>query len=437
MKVSTILGIVLNLLVWLPAAAQQTQPAQQPRPSSVPYTDQPGYEKKSTAVSQLIDEALAKNPDVLAATHAYRGASGMHKAARALPDTQISVQQTSAGSPRPFAGYTNSEFAYTALGVSQDLPYPGKRKLRAEVSENDADAQKAEIQSVSTRIIEQIKTSYFLLSYLQQTHSIFDHDDLLLAQIEQTAEARYRAGQGSQYEVLKIQLQHSKLFQEVAMHDREEKQLQARLKQWLNRDQDSLNIVAEPITEKTERDRGLLLQFAREQNPDVEVRKANLQKALAQVDLAQKEFRPDFNIQYQYQNTDRRFRDRYMVTFGINLPNRGRRAAELTEAKENQERAQQELQAEVQGRAADLQEQLVAVQTSAGQLKIYREGLIPQAEAAFNSALAAYESNRGGFDVVLSAILDMQGIQRDYQKELADHEIALAKIESLTGTSLQ
>ena len=58
-----------------------------------------------------------------------------------------------------------------------------------------------------------------------------------------------------------------------------------------------------------------------------------LTKTESQVELAKKEFRPDFAVQYMYQNTDRKFRDYYMASFSITLPNRGRHKAELAEAR--------------------------------------------------------------------------------------------------------
>ena len=161
-----------------------------------------------------------------------------------------------------------------------------------------------------------------------------------------------------------------------------------------------------------------------------------LKQTQSQVALAQKEFRPDFNVQYMYQNTDRKFRDYYILTFGINLPNRGRRRAELAEAREKQERATQEVRIETQRQMADLQEQFVAVQTSTEQLKIYKEGLIPQAAATFSAALAAYQTNRQDFQTLLSSFLDALDVDLQYQRELADHESGLAKIEALTGVTL-
>lgn len=390
------------------------------------------------ALRDLIAEAEQNNPQIAAAQYGYRAATHIAAEKSALPDTQLTLQQFSVGSPRPFAGYTNSEFAYIGIGVSQEIPYPGKRGLRALVGDREADIRRADGESVKRDVVDKIKSAYFQLAYLQQTLSILERNNNLLNDMQQIAESRYRVGQGNQQEVLKTQLQHTKILQEIAMHHRDAGQLQARLKQLLNRPQDSPDIETEPLTARPiTYSAADLLKVVRDQNPAVQARQAMVNKAQAEVEVAKKEFRPDFNLQYMYENTDRKFRDYYAVTLGINLPNRSRRKAELAEAEANREQASKQLEAELQQRLADVQQQYVAAQSSGEQLKIYREGLIPQSDATFHSALAAYQANRQDFQTLISSFLDVLSLQLDYQRELAAHESALARLETLTGVDFQ
>jgi outer membrane protein TolC len=125
-----------------------------------------------------------------------------------------------------------------------------------------------------------------------------------------------------------------------------------------------------------------------------------------------------------------------MLTFTVTLPNRGRRRAELAEATENRQSATAELNAEVQRRQAEVQDQYVMARTAAEQLRILREGLMPQSEAAFRAATAAYQANRQDFETLLSSFRDALDFEEQYQKELSEHESALARLESLTGVTL-
>ena len=390
------------------------------------------------SLKDLLREAEQNSPEIAVAEHGYAAAIYVARQASALPDTQVTVQQLSVGSPRPFAGYTNSDFAYVGLGVSQEIPYPGKRSLRGQVASREAEVRHVQIESVRRTVTDKLKAAYFRLAYLQQTLSVLERNDQLLKDVEQIIESRYRVGQGNQQEVLKAQLQSTKILQEITMHHREVGQLEAQLKQLLNRPQESPDIQTEPLAARSlTYSASDLLSLANQENPDVQAQRAMLAKTESQVELAKKEFRPDFAVQYMYQNTDRKFRDYYMAGFSVTLPNRGRRKAELAEAEATRDQANKQLEAEVQQRLAEVQDQYVVAQTSAEQLKIYKDGLIPQSNATFQSALAAYQANRQDFETLLSSFRDVLNLETEYQRELAEHEVALARLEMLTGVSFQ
>jgi len=416
------------------AAAQESPSLQKPVPESPTMAD---HIAAPVSLRELIQEAEQKNPQIAASFHAWQASRNVPKQASALPETQLSVQQFSVGSPRPFAGYSNSDFAYIGFGVSQDTPYPGKRQLRAQVAEREADSMEAQTDSVRRTVVGNLKMVYFRLAYIQQTLGVLQRSDELLSQVQQASEERYRVGQGNQQDVLKAQLQRTKILREVAHHHQEEGLLEAQIKQVLGRPQESADIVAEILTLRTlPYTAAELLERAREQNPDVHSKQASIRKQETQVELAHRNFRPDFNVQYNYEHNASQFRDYYMATFGIRLPNRGRQKAELAEAQENQERARQELDSESQRVLSEVQQQYVRAKTSEERLKIYSDGLVPQSEATFQSALSAYQSNRQDFESLLSGFLDVLNLDLEYRSELVEHESALAELERLTGVDL-
>jgi outer membrane protein, heavy metal efflux system len=398
---------------------------------------EPHSDMRAAALSQLLEEASRNNPEVLAAEHGWQATTPASKVAAALPDTQLMLQSFSVGSPRPGAGFSNSDFAYIGFGAAQEFPYPGKRKLRAEVAERETQSAHVQVDSLRRQVLERLKIIYFQLAYLQQALETLHHHDGVLTDLQQIAESRYRVGKGNQQEVLKAQLQHTRLMQEILMSRRDQALMEAELKRMLGRPQDSPDIVAEPLRLRDlPYSSSQLLKLAREQNPDVQMRAAMAEKAQAKAKLAQKEFRPDFNVQYMFQRTGSSFPAYYMATFGVNLPNRSRRRAELAQATEKRAQAKELMESEIQKQQAELQSQYAIAANSAEQLKTYREGLIPQSQATFQSAVAAYQANRENFDTLLSSYLDTLNLELDYQKELSNHESALARIESLTGATL-
>lgn len=416
------------------AVPQEVLKSEQSPPASSEMQHQAG---NPTPLAALIDEAGKNDPAVHVAESAARAARFGASQMSALPDPQFTLQQFSVGSPRPFAGYTNSDFAYIGLGVSQQFPYRGKRKLRGAVADGDADTAKAHVEVVQQDEIETLKTAYFHLAYLGQTLGILQQNAALLQQIEEQAAAHYSTGQGNQRDVLKAQLERTKILREISMHHQLVGEDQAVLKRILRRPQDSVDIVPEVLSATFLRyTAGELLDKTRAQNANVHEDAAMVQRSQTAVELAQKEFQPDFELSYMYENTDRKFRDYYMLSFSVNFPRRKPRQAALAQARVNVEHAREQEDSELQAALAEIQKQYVIVKTSEEQLLIYRDGLIPQAQATIQAGLAAYESNRADFETLFSSYMDVLNLNLEYQQTLLDHETALAHIERLTGVSL-
>jgi len=394
-----------------------------------------------TPLSELLAEAEENNPQIEAARRGWQAAKQVPTQVSTLPDPQFTLQHLSVGSPRPFAGYTNSDFAYIGFGVTQDIPYPGKLKLRGEIAKREADVSQQQVESARRAVLAEVKASYFQLAYLSQTLAILQSDGELLKQIEQAADARYRSGMGRQQDLLQAQLQKTKLVREIAMHHLEVGKLQAQLKQFLNRAQDSPDIEPADLTESPLlQDYQELLRAAKAQNPELAASQKMIDKQSLQVDLARKDFYPDFNVQYMWQRTDpTQFRAYYMLSFGVRVPiyRSRKQKPELAQAQSEELRARSELEAQSQQVASELRAQYVVAQQTTELLKIHREGLAPQARSAFQSGLAAYQSNKQDFQPVLIAFLDVLHLDEEYWQNLAEYETAIARLEQITGLSLR
>lgn len=391
-----------------------------------------------TPLSQLIAEAKANNSHISAADHEARAARQMAPQVTTLPDPKFTYQQVSVGSPKPFAGYTNSDFAYIGIGASQDLPYPGKLRLRGQVADREADTKQAEVGVVGAGIVDAVKADYLQLAYLQQTLAILRQNETVLEQLIQDATAHYEVGQGMQQNVLEAQVSRTKIVREITMHHEQMGQLEAHLKGLLNRDQQSPDIVTEDLAEtplKATSDE--LLALVKKNDPQIRVDASTIRSKDAQVASAKREAKPDFEVGYMYQNTDRKYRDYYMFTFGVRFPRRKRVDAEIAEAQEKLIASRQTLDAHLSQQLSQAQQLYVQASSDEEQLKEYREGLVPQSDAVYKAALSAYASNKEQFAHVLSYFTDLLNLKLEYEQTLLDHETALARLESLTGATLR
>jgi outer membrane protein TolC len=268
-----------------------------------------------------------------------------------------------------------------------------------------------------------------------------ESDGQLLQQVEKAADARYRSGMGNQQDLLQAQLERTKLLREITMHHLEVAKLQAQLKELLNRSQSSPDIepvdlseTALPYTYEE------LLAATKAENPQIAGAEKMIERQKLQVDLAHKDFYPDFNLQYMWQRTDpTQFRAYYMLSFGVRVPiyRSRKQRPELAQAEAELRRSHSELEVQAQQVASELRVQYETVQKTAELLKIDKEGLLPQARSEFQAGVAAYQNSRQDFQALLASFLDVLHLDEEYWQNTAERETALARLEELTGLSLR
>jgi cobalt-zinc-cadmium efflux system outer membrane protein len=395
----------------------------------------------SAKLDDLLIEAERNNPQIQAARLGWDSTKQLPTQVSTLPDPQLVLQQVSVGSPRPFAGFTNSDFAYVGLGFSQDIPYPGKLRLRGDVARKDAEVSQQRYESVRRTVLAAVKMAYFQLAYRVKRETLLNGDQQLLQQVEQATESRFRSGMGTQQEVLGAQLERTKLLTEITRNQLEAGNVQAQLKQLLNRQQSSPDIEAAELSDTpTSYTFDQLLAAVKANNPEIAGAQEMVEKQGLQVDLAKKDFYPDFNLQYMWQRTDpTQFRAYYSVTLGVRIPiyRARRQQPELAQAEADQSQAKSEFEAQTQQTAFLLRQQFLSAEKSEELLKIYREGLMPQARAELDAGMAAYQSNRQDFQALLASFLDVLKFDEEYWQTLSEHETTLAQMEQLTGLSLR
>src|ERR1700691_6600931 len=132
---------------------------------------------------------------------------------------------------------------------------------------------------------------------------------------------------------------------------------QAQIKQLLNRPQSSPDIETAELPETAlPYNFDELLAATKSQNPNISGAQKMVEKQRLQIDLAHKDFYPDFNVQYMWQRTDpAQFRAYYMLSVGVRVPiYHGRKQRpELAEAQAELARSQSEGDSQTQQIALD------------------------------------------------------------------------------------
>jgi cobalt-zinc-cadmium efflux system outer membrane protein len=169
----------------------------------------------------LTSEALKNNPEIVAAQKKYEAARQRPTQESSLPDPMLSLGYNSTGSPRPFAGIGRDPVANAGVMVSQEVPFPGKLKLRGGMAAKEAEAEFQQYQAVQLGVLSRLKQAYYRLQYTSAASGVLTRSRELLNKLLKVTESRYSVGKAAQQDVFKAQTQISILETRLVKLDQE------------------------------------------------------------------------------------------------------------------------------------------------------------------------------------------------------------------------
>jgi outer membrane protein TolC len=384
---------------------------------SPPAPEPPGTTAEDPTLAALVEDALAQNPDL-------RAAAAVVAAARQRP-----AQASSLADPVLAVGYTNEGWAFSlgaspdtnlAVVLSQDLPFPGKRRLRGEIASLEADQVAQQLARARLRVAADVRRAYFGLLQSRALVDLTREQSHVWRQIEGVARARYSVGQGNQQDVLRTQVEVTRVGQALAEQEAEASIRLAEINRLLGRPPETpvaspagLAEVGQPAPLAAE------LERLRELSPELSAARSAIERARLAVDLARKEYQPDFSVAGGYMNRGG-LDPMWQAGVSLNLPlNRKRRKSAVAEAEWALAAARSRLEAvELQLRLRT-QERLVQLDAARGVGALYREGIVPQDQMSVEAAIASYQAGRVPFITVLEALTTLYGDRTTYVRLLA------------------
>jgi cobalt-zinc-cadmium efflux system outer membrane protein len=181
-------GLLITMLIAAPGRAQA--------PPRTPITD-------------LVPEALATHPEIDAAQKRYDAARQRPPQERSLPDPTVSAGYSANGRPWPGAGLGTEPTSNVGFMVTQEVPYPGKRDLRASIASREADAEFQEIEAARLSVTARVKQAYYRLAHVDAVADVLTRNRALLDTLLKVSEGRYAVGRAAQQDVIKAQTQLS------------------------------------------------------------------------------------------------------------------------------------------------------------------------------------------------------------------------------------
>lgn len=180
-------------------------------------------------LARLVAEALANSPEVLAAQKRVEAARQRPSQVSSLPDPMFSPGYKSNGAPWPGAGLGVEPTSNIGFMVSQEFPYPGKRKLTGEIAEKEADAELQTWQQLQLQVASRVKQAWYRRAYAAKAMEVIDRQADVFERLRRITEARYSVGRAAQQDVLKTVTQISILQTRRVQLEREKSAREAEL----------------------------------------------------------------------------------------------------------------------------------------------------------------------------------------------------------------
>jgi len=387
-------------------------------------------------LESTLREALEKNPEAESALHTVNAIRQRVPQATALPDPMVSVGW--AGNAVPFSIMRGDPSSYRGLTVSEQFPYPGKRKLRGAMVSKEAEAAETDYEAIKRRVAAEVKAAYYDYFYFDKAIETTNRNKQMLEKLTKIAETRYSVGSAMQQDVLRSQLEVAMLIEKLTMLEQQKATAQARINVYLMRAPDAPLAPVENV-EATNLQYSLdeMNAFAAVNDTTAQRNQKMIERGQLGVALMKRDSRPDFGVSYMFQQrADQPSMNG--LTFSVNIPifYKTKQRAEVAEATEmviSAEKMQESRKHEIH---FELHEQYVAAKSAERLITLYSKGIVPQASLALESSISSYQVGKLDFLSLITNFSTLLNYETDYYRQVADHEKAIAQMEMLTGVSL-
>lgn len=396
-------------------------------------------------MENAVSEALDANPSLASINARAMALADIPQQQGTLPEPKLALNALNL--PVDTFSLSQEPMTQIQVGIKQVLPHPGKLALQQQAAEFAANAATKEVDELRLRLVKDVKTVWWNIFYLDRAMNTVKRNESLLRQINTVAETKYQVGQGLQQDILLAQLELSKIQLESVRLQGIRRKEEARLNALLGRTLESVLVLPEPQSESLPslvKSVEQMQQLAFEIRPSLNAFQNQIEGAKARVDLAKKDYYPDYTLAALYgfrsgNNIDGSSRtDFASFLLSINLPIfTGSRQKKAVDQRTNE--WLQKKYALDDGRlqvAAEISASVAAYQQAAEQVQLFQNNVIPQAQQTVDSMLVAYQVNKVDFLSVIRSQTALYEYQNQYWRAFSIANQALAALVASVGKEI-
>ncbi|MBI2559902.1 MAG: TolC family protein [Planctomycetes bacterium] len=392
----------------------------------------------------VINEAIQNNPELQAAYKRWDSAKERIPQARALDNPMIGYKYTGE------EGMTGAGPMQHGFFGSQNFPFFGKLRLKGEIASKEANIAEAQYNAIKRSLLARVKNAYYELYYVYKSISINEENKGLLKGFEEIARTKYATGVVTQQDVLKAQVEVSKIINDLITLERLKETVVARLNSLLNRPPHApLGVPEDFESSKFTLALDELYQMTRKISPELQQFARDIEKNDVAKRLAKKQYLPDFTVEVEYM--DNRFlpsglepvgggvRDEWSGSVGITVPlfQKQRWDAGVRQATADFEASQRAYKNMENTAFFGVKDSHFKIQTAERLIELYKNSIIPQAEQSLKAAEIGYQTGKVDFLQLIDSQRVLLFFRLAYYRAVADFEQNLAELERVVGTDLK
>ncbi|MCF6325048.1 MAG: TolC family protein [Gammaproteobacteria bacterium] len=392
-------------------------------------------------IETAVTEVIEANPDLAAISARAEALAALPEQLGSLPDPWLSLKLMNL--PIDSFSFSQEGMTQTQLGFSQMLPFPGKLGLQQEAAQAMANAAGFGVEELRLTLVRDVKIVWWNLFFLDRALEVVTNNQTLMRQFIEVAESKYSVGKGLQQDVLLAQLELSKLFDNQVDLEGKRRNESIRLNTLLDRPVTTRLVLPSEVVENLPvmRDEVQLVAQAAALRPMLGARQQRLQAARLRLELAEKNYYPDFSIGAAYglrqgDNPNGSSRDDLVsLMFGMSLPiYSGTRQDRAVDQRNAERMGQRYALADAHNRVeAAIGRALSDYQRGREKVVLFKTGIIPQARQTVSSMLAGYQVNKVDFLNVMRAQITLYNYETQYWSAFSRARQAIARLIAAVG----
>ncbi len=382
----------------------------------------------------FVSEALASLPELAGAKATAAADLERVPQAGALPDPVLSFGIQNDGFREIQIG--EMESSYLLFMASQTFPWHGKRGLRSDISTLEARQAEAGLERARLAIEADVGRAYVDLLLTRDQLILLGRLESLWEQAEVLARIRYESGDGAQSDLLRAQLERSRLKQRRAALTAEDRRRAVILNRLRGRPFDEALATNRSLTDLPDpgpRLESVAWREAESRSPELRRSQLAVERSTRLIDLAGKDAYPDLTVSAGVMPRGAAFDPMWQagVSFTVPLWSGSKQSRAIAESRLRETASVHDVEAIRQLLRQRVTERLAVLSALVEANHLYRSELLVQSEATVSSTMTQYQVGRVTFASVLEALTGYLADVESFLESVATTQrvdIALAEV---------